>query len=77
MKRIKKYNKRYMNRNYILDLVKLEENGVNHKILIKSKINFDLLKLRKTLRIIIKYFLSEQCTSGLLTSKKMNKVTLK
>jgi hypothetical protein len=36
-----------------------------------------LLKLRKTLRIIIKYFLSEQCISGLLTSKKMNKVTLK
>jgi hypothetical protein len=58
MKKIKKYNKRYMNRNYILDLLKLEENGVNHKILIKNKINFDLSKLRRTLRIIIKYFFS-------------------
>jgi len=42
MKRIKKYNKRYMNRNFLLDLIKFEENGPNYKVLMRSKGNYDL-----------------------------------
>ena len=37
IKKIKKTNKKYMNRNYIADLIKLQEGSTNFKIYKRSK----------------------------------------
>lgn len=65
-----------MNRNYIADLVQLKESNTNFKIYKRSKCPLEIAQIRKALRISLKYFLENVCDVGLLTSKKMNKVTL-
>lgn len=65
-----------MNRNYIADLVQLKEDNTNFKIYKRSKCPLEAEEIRKALRITLKYFIENVCDVGLLTSKKMNKVTL-
>jgi len=76
IKKIKKTNKKYMNRSYISELVNLKEGSTNFKIYKRSKCFLEAEEIRKALRISYRYFLLNVCDSGLLTSKKMNKDTL-
>ena len=76
IKKIKKTNKKYMNRTYISELILLREGGTNFKIFKRSKSILTAQEIRKALRISFRYFMANVCDSGLLTSKKMNKCTL-
>ena len=76
LKKIKKSNKKYMNRSYINQLVQLKEGSTNFKIYERVKCPLEPEKIRKALRISLSYFFDNICGLGLLTSKKMNRMTV-
>lgn len=57
VKKIKKSNKKYMNRNYIAELVQLKEENTNYKIYKRSKCQLHAEEIRKAMRISLKYFI--------------------
>jgi hypothetical protein len=57
VKKIKKSNKKYMNRSYIADLVQLKEENTNYKIYKRSKCQLHAEEIRRAMRISLKFFI--------------------
>ena len=74
MKIIKKFSKRYITKEYLVNLSEFQPHHIAYKIVAKKSellAYFPFAEFSRTVRILIAHFLRSEVTLSILTSKKM------
>lgn len=76
IKIVRKYCKRYINKEYLLNLCEYSEEHIAYRIVVKQteKLKyFSMAEFSTTIRKLILLYLRSVCATSILTSKKMRK----
>jgi hypothetical protein len=77
LKQLKRRNKKYINRCYMKSLMEMEDDhpihAIMHRLDPQGRLGADLM--RRTLRVVVTYFLNNVCVNAILTSSKLDPET--